>query len=342
MTQATHPAEALEKGVRLRRGHLGGLTLDVALLVVALLSVATLFAAEDWLPDMLSFFRPQMFYGSVLVLLAALMLRRWARAVLAALLMAFNAWPLMVRAVPLPAQAPAEAVTIRVMSANLLHDNTRTDLVRGAVDAIAPDVLVVQEMRHDWAPTIGSLTQFPYRASRLLPVIDDVDIVSRFPLSEVRRVGRRPGLDVGGGVAWRARVDPSPSGRPFILYAIHPPTPRSRLGWEERARYLDEIAKLIRAEPVGTPVMVVGDWNTPAWSPLLGRFAEAAHVAPTDALPWPAATRIFAVLGLPLPHWLGTPIDRLAVSPQIAMADFRVGPFIGSDHLPVFADLAVP
>jgi endonuclease/exonuclease/phosphatase family metal-dependent hydrolase len=36
------------------------------------------------------------------------------------------------------------------------------------------------------------------------------------------------------------------------------------------------------------------------------------------------------------------PIDHVVVSPEVRVTDRRVGPDVGSDHLPVEATLAIP
>jgi endonuclease/exonuclease/phosphatase (EEP) superfamily protein YafD len=38
---------------------------------------------------------------------------------------------------------------------------------------------------------------------------------------------------------------------------------------------------------------------------------------------------------------LRIPIDHCLVSPSVAIVDRRVGPPVGSDHLPVFVDFAI-
>lgn len=322
---------------RLREG-LGLRLLSIALFVLLLLSLTTLLAAWFWLPDMLSFFRPHLFYLSVLLLAGTMVGRRRGWMFLAAGLVAFNAWPLMVQVMPLPQAPPPDAPTIRVMSANLLWDNPHTDRLQQAVAEVAPDILVVQEEAVRWRDAIAKLDQLPYRSR-----FTGVDVASRFPIT-----ARKVGLDIahlrnaiGGQMALRAEIDPGAAGRPFVLYDIHPPTPRSLLGWQVRAAYLDAVSRLVAAEPPGTPVIVAGDWNTPTWSPLLRRFVDKTGLAPAAASPWPVPTRIFDLFGLPLPYWLGTPIDRIAVSRNVAVAGFHRGPAFGSDHLPVYADVVV-
>lgn len=322
----------------LRRG-----VLDATLALFAVVSLSTLLAQWFWLPDMLNFFRPVLFYLSVLVAGAAWMQRQRARIVLALALVLFNLAPLVVPAASAPAAVAPGAPTIRVMSSNVRWDNKDYDAFRRAVAAIEPDVLVVQEAIGPWMKVLRGLDALPYKS--LDPEGKGFSkgterILSRFPL-KVTPIGPNMSLMrwlIGGGQALRVEVMP-PGRPPFVVYAIHPPTPRTDLGWRRRAEYLDEIASVVRAEPPGTPVIVAGDWNTPPWSPLFGRFMRETGLASAEALPWPSATRVlFSLEGATL---LGAPIDRVVVSPEIGVAGFHRGPAFGSDHLPVYADVAV-
>jgi endonuclease/exonuclease/phosphatase (EEP) superfamily protein YafD len=44
------------------------------------------------------------------------------------------------------------------------------------------------------------------------------------------------------------------------------------------------------------------------------------------------------------PHlsWLGSPVDHVAVSPDVAVLRYGVGADIGSDHLPVIVEVRLP
>lgn len=317
--------------------------MDGLLGLVLILSLAALLAQWFWLADMLSFFRPLLLGASLAVLLVLLLQRRRLRSGVAVVLVIVNLIPLTVRATAAPAPPDADAQPMRVMSANVLYGNTHFDAFRRAVGEINPDVLVTQESTGPWIGALQGLDGLPYRgveagSSGLLK--GTTQILSRFPLTATR-VGRNMnGMErlVGGGRAVRAEVRP-PGRTPFVVYAIHAPTPRTNLGWQERTTYLEGLAALIAAEPRDTRVIVVGDWNTPPWSPVFRRFVTETGLASAEPLPWPQATRRFAVVhGATL---LGTPIDRIAVSPGIGVAGFHVGPAFGSDHVPVYADLAL-
>jgi endonuclease/exonuclease/phosphatase (EEP) superfamily protein YafD len=81
---------------------------------------------------------------------------------------------------------------------------------------------------------------------------------------------------------------------------------------------------------------VCGDFNTVPWSESLRNFSSDADLRAIHGrfgLPgtWPAGALLLRV-----------PIDNCLLSDGVAVADSRVGPDIGSDHLPLIVDLALP
>ena len=90
------------------------------------------------------------------------------------------------------------------------------------------------------------------------------------------------------------------------------------------------------------PVIVTGDFNLTPWSP---RFRAAWRASGLtfagDYRLWPKTWPAHAVPWKYLPAVLigGIPIDHVLVSRHFAVAAIRRGPYIGSDHYPVLADL---
>lgn len=321
-------------------GGLRSLLCDLIFAIVLGLSAATLFAREAWLEDMISFFRPHLAVGALLLVPLAVLMRSRVRLVLALALCIFNLWPLMVRSHAAP--APAEGDTIRVLSANLLGDSTDYPRFFAMVKETAPDVLVVQEAKPNWRAALGALaSDYPYRASTMVKEMSTVDVLSRRSFSARFIEGLpTPVGEIGGGRPIRVELEPErPGARPLVIYAIHPPTPRTKRGWVARNAYLDTIARAMHQESEQTPVVVAGDWNTPTWSPFFDEFLAATGTASADGASWPAPTRVFKEFDAP--SWLGSPVDHIAVNRGVGVAHFSLGPATGSDHLPIYADVAV-
>ena len=117
------------------------------------------------------------------------------------------------------------------------------------------------------------------------------------------------------------------------VIVVHPPPPVGGALYRERNRYLQALTEYVAA--LQGPVIVAGDLNSSMWSGHYHPLEERAGLHNTrngfGVLPtWPAD---FLAMGIPIDHCL--------VSQDIAVLELRVGPDIGSDHLPLIARLGV-
>ncbi|MCX5515554.1 hypothetical protein C3941_07115 [Kaistia algarum] len=314
---------------------------DAIVLAALVCVVAGYFGATAWLLDMVTFFRPHVAALALGLLLLALLSRSRPRMVVGALVFAAAAYPLIVPSTPMA--DPAKIGNFRVLSTNIMGgDNADTEGYRRLVEAVTPDVVVAQEVVPEWRQTLKGLAGYPYFAG---PEFRDgessVMVASRYPIRASRLYWRdHPQQDAAlGAIPLRVEILRPGAQRPLIVYAIHPPTPRSYVAWKARNVYLDEIAAHVADDLKGSDVIVVGDWNTPYWSPFFSKMLAKAGLRASEGA-WPAPTRIFREFGAP--DFLGSPIDHVEVSPSIGVVGLKIGDEFGSDHLPVIADLAVP
>lgn len=319
-------------------GRSGAWIVWTAALVAALLTALAAMAGHLWIGDMVTFVRPQLALATLLALAVALLFRRWVAGIALAALLALNVLPLVVSGIP---SAPsADGSNLRILSANVLFDNPTPARFSDVVAELAPDIIVTQEAKYEWPGMLAALADYPYLVGPEISKWNGNLVLSSHPL-RARLVEDMPpsGEELGGGQAVRVEADLPGRALPLVIYAIHAPTPRTFEGWKARNRYLEVLAERIASEPPGTPVLLAGDWNTPVWSPAYASTLSRAGLEASERSLWPAATRIFAsVAGINI----GTPIDHIAVSKGIGVADFFAGPGFGSDHLPVVADLKLP
>ncbi|MCW5698171.1 MAG: endonuclease/exonuclease/phosphatase family protein [Bauldia sp.] len=313
-------------------------------LIVALASYAFALAIlirlvwpGGWPVELAALFHHYVAIGGALLLLVALLFRVGLSQLVLAVAVGAAFWPLLVSGVPIAESA--ERSNLRIMSANVVHGIPSAEPFGEIIAAFAPDIVVMQEIAEPVTALIAALPDYPHVASPWA-VPQGVVVISRHPMTH----GPIPGLaepprGAGGGLGLRAEIA-IPGDRPLILYAIHAPTPKAEIGFEARARYLDAVAAAIAAEPEGSLIVLAGDWNTPPWSPTFTRLFDTTGLATSETSAWPGPTRI--IRRFDFIHWLGSPVDHIAVSPQIAREAFTIGPDIGSDHLPVIADLLVP
>ncbi|WP_073052205.1 endonuclease/exonuclease/phosphatase family protein [Kaistia soli] len=314
---------------------------DASLVPVAVLVLAGHFGRADWLLDMTNYFRPHIAGMALLLLLVAIMGGGWLRLAAAFLVFVAALYPLV--ATSLPAATTVSKGNLRLTTANVFGPNRDYARFEAMVAEIAPDILVAQEAVGAWPLHLAALPGLPFVSDLGLRYRSHVMVASRYPI-KTTLIGLEPpavpSYRTGGSLALRIEVDRPAATRPLVIYAIHPQTTRTYEGWFARNAYLHAIAKRLKAEKPGTDLIVAGDWNTPFWSPVLAEFFAASGLQTTERGSWPPPTRFFREARLP--PALGTPIDRVAVSKDIGLADIHIGKPFGSDHLPVTADLAIP
>lgn len=314
---------------------------DATVLPVALLVIASHFGDRAWLFDMTTFFRPHIAAMALVLVALGLLTRSLPRLLGAILLFGAALYPLLVPAAPMATKV-AQA-NFRVMSTNLMGaDNHDTEAFRTLVAVEAPDIVVAQEVVPAWRPTLSSLEGYPYTAG---PEFQDrestVMVASRYPIRAAQLFWQAhlEGGPAPGAIPLRIHVARPAPQKPLIVFAIHPPTPRAYRDWKSRNAYLEQVVVQAVREGPDAEVIVVGDWNTPSWSPFFARTVAGAGLRTSEGA-WPSPTRVFQEFGAP--DLLGTPIDHIAVAPSIGIKALTVGDHFGSDHLPLIADIELP
>lgn len=317
---------------------------------VAVATIAWQFASVFYFGDLITFFLPVLAIGSLLAVAIALLLRRRAQLVIAVLCAAINIWPLVtpVRA----STTTAGGSNIRVVTSNVLGNRSDYSSLISWSSNAGIDLLAQQEVSGYTLRRLTALGQhFPSTPPlSLLGRNPGVMAWSTWTIVKASWVSDGlPTPDYGwGDLPMRIELAPpasSPTGassapKPLVVYVLHPSTPRSLLQWEYRNAYLAAVAKAVAAEPKDTPIIVLGDFNTPTWSPFYKRFIADTGLVDASGTSWPSVTRFFRRFR-DIGH-LGAPIDHILVSPGIEVRSFELGPDVGSDHLPVIADLRLP
>lgn len=329
------------------------LSISASIMLVAAtaaMTAARLGASSFYYGDLLTFFLPTLFFVSVVALVAAVISGHKFLVAIAFIVAILNGLPLFT---PIErAAATAGTRELRVATSNVLKDrNDYDDLIAWSTNSNI-DVLGQQEVTGYVLRYFGALRQhFPsVPPTELLGRHPEVMAWSGWRITKAEHVQNVPPIPQFGWGGSPLRLELAPPGTSgdmaaaspptLVVYVLHPTTPRSFDQWESRNLYLEAVAKSIAAEAPGTPVVAMGDFNTPTWSPFFQSFIRTSRLVDAAGTGWPATTR-FARRFAKLFHF-GSPVDHILVSRNIEVKRFEVGPDIGSDHFPVIADLRLP
>jgi len=218
----------------------------------------------------------------------------------------------------------AEDAIFRVASINVLYSNPRSDLVVDWVRTAAPDLVMFQEVHGPWPRALRELDpQYPYRlASR-----DGGLMLSKVPL--------RPLEDLTGfGEAQRfVAAELRVGNRRVHVIGGHFAKPAGISRFEARNAGYEAVIR--RVQDTNVPVIVAADFNATPLSPALLSFMRRSGLSTAQiGLPprssWPAR----------LPY-AGLLIDHVMVGKDWRILRMGAGEHVGSNHLPVYADLAL-
>jgi endonuclease/exonuclease/phosphatase (EEP) superfamily protein YafD len=299
------------------------------------LALAVLTAGEQvWTLDLLTFFWPVFTLAAGILLLASLPFGGMAARLAALAAVGVCAVPLLMLP-PAPDDSPGEK--LRILAANLYVGNPDPRPFVALLTRTRPDIVVTEETRRRFSEAVRGSGLYPFETEGELAAADDKKVFSRYPIREYRQLDDLPGSKVERH-AMRLVVE-TPAG-PVVVYAVHPDTPRSAEQWRERNAYFERLAAAIRSEAAGMPVVLAGDWNMPAHSAFFRDFFATTGYRFARPGYWLPATRFS--MRLARFGYFGSTIDHVAVSPQIRVTGWKRGSDIGSNHLPVIVDLALP
>jgi len=221
----------------------------------------------------------------------------------------------------------------RVLTANVLYKSDDYEKMLNLVAAEDPDVVIIVEETPRWREGLTPLAQrYSYQehsgATARVKGMSGVGVYSKTPLS-VLPLDSVPYRDERPALA----VTTSLGGREVTFVAVHPWTPHTPSAYGKRNAQLAALAEFTAL--AGEHAIMVGDMNitpqSPDFGPLVASHGLVSARAGRGWQPsWPAP------LG-----WFGIPIDHAFVTGGIEVSDFRMGPFVGSDHYPTILDFSV-
>ena len=257
-----------------------------------------------------------------------LLVRRHGRlALIAGVLTLVNAaeWLPYYSTVSLISHAHGPDETLVVVSANVYSRNRRSEELLRWMKQTDADVVFLSEVDPWWADQIETWkSDWPHQIVHPREDNFGLALLSQHPITDSQV------FDLDGLIpAVHCRIM-APSGE-WTLVGLHPLPPVGRAYSALRNQQLATAEKRIAAFP--KPRVVLGDLNTTSSSPFFQDFLAASGLHDSRAgfgwqPTWPAGNALLRI-----------PIDHCLVEPGVQVLDRQVGPDIGSDHLPIRAQL---
>ena len=226
---------------------------------------------------------------------------------------------------------PANAV--RLIIANVYMYNREANALLNTVEQADPDMLLLMETDRWWIDHVAPLRE-RYRHHHELPIDNTygMALYSRYPLKDfTTKFFQHDSVP-----SFHCRVQ-LPGGRWFSFHGVHPVPPilsehPDNAGQQEEE--LVEVGALVKERTL--PTVVAGDFNDVAWSNTSRLFQISGRLQDTrvgrglyDS--FDANSRVM--------RW---PLDHVYVSEEFRVVSFRKLGYFGSDHFPIYVELALP
>ncbi len=236
-----------------------------------------------WWVRILDFPRLQIAILSGLVLVAALFLSGPSRLLIPALMLAacgYQLWRIRPYTAFHPVEmnlAPHAPDEIRVLSANVLMENARHDLLLKVVEAFDPDILLLMETDRTWMDAVEPvLARYSTVLREPRPDHYGMLFATRLAVDEARIIR----LTTGDTPSVFAQLK-GPDGTVFRFAGLHPRPPVPGQDTEERDAEIYYAARF--AAKSGVPLIATGDFNDVAWSDTSQSFKHVGqYLDPQD------------------------------------------------------------
>jgi endonuclease/exonuclease/phosphatase (EEP) superfamily protein YafD len=299
---------------------------QAAAVLTLVFSVVTLLPVDHHAVQLFTHFRLQYLGASVILLLVLGAWHEPRYAIAMALAAALNANSVL----PWYFDEPTggTGTEFKVLLANVLARNEDHAPLLDLIEAEQPDLVFLIEVTPSWAESLTRLsTSYAHSIVEPRNGTFGIAMFTRLPMTSAAAVDSSPlafptivaTLEVGG--------------KSLNVVATHPMIPLGKANHEARNRQLDGVARLLQKS--GGARLLAGDLNVTMWD---------SEYAALENRTWLRNAR--QGFGL-LPTWptffppAMIPIDHLLVSDEIGVTEFRTGPRIGSDHLPLIATLTL-
>ncbi|MGV3526424.1 MAG: endonuclease/exonuclease/phosphatase family protein [Candidatus Sericytochromatia bacterium] len=302
---------------------------QLGVLALAALSLGDRFGALHPLLDLLAHFKVQFALLLAVSLLPLLLLRSRFLLLLVLGVLGTNAVDLLPWYLPQAAPVRSAAPPLKLLLANVHFANTQVAPLQQLIATEQPDLVVLQEA-NDWHRQMMQQfkPQLPYHFRPPGPKSYGLSVWSRYPVSQPQFM--LLGQDHLPSLSGRLHVN----GQTYGLLTTQLSSPL-RVTNGARNRQLDTLARYVDEHP--DTALLLGDFNISMWSPYYKQLEKRTGLHNCrlgfGVMPsWPAK----------LPSWARIPIDQCLVSPALRVEQIRVGPSVGSDHLPLLITLSQP
>ncbi|HEY9691935.1 MAG TPA: endonuclease/exonuclease/phosphatase family protein [Oculatellaceae cyanobacterium] len=311
--------------------------LILGITAITLLSIGSSFGGSLYF-EIASHFKVQYLFITILLFFLLSLTRKKLFFIIALFCVFINTADVIHWYIPQAIPSQQSLNKIRVLLVNINTQNNNYFQVISLVRKEKPDVAVFLELDEFWANQLQSINDIlPYAVGRANPDNMGIAVYSKRPLEkpDIKFLGSSNNASVVGDLLINKQV--------ISLVATHflpPLQPELLLSTKQQLNAVSSYVKQLKQ-----PKLIIGDLNTTMWSHSYKDFIQKTGLRNArqgfGILPtWPTEAK-FSPIKPPLSWLLLIPIDHFLISPEIKVLNIRTGANVGSDHLPLIAELVL-
>ena len=217
---------------------------------------------------------------------------------------------------------------IKVISTNIYQFNKEFDRFKTFIRKENPDIFITIESNKDWEKAMRDLEDnYPHTEKITLENTYGMHLYSKIPFEDITTH-----YYVADDVPSIEAHMKTEKGEDFILFVVHPPPPSPTEEENSKERDGDLMCIAKRTKELNKPTLVIGDFNTVAWSKISNFFRKKSGLI--DGRHGRGILASFHAK-----YWLlRAPLDLVFHSSSIFIKELKVLENIGSDHFPIYCE----
>lgn len=297
---------------------------EVLVYITLATTILGYFSKFNFLFDICSQFRMQyLLFGLILLVYCIIKKRKTVTGLLIVCIVVLNLFSVL-GSVKVNDNTKKQGFTIEVV--NVLRENQKYDTVRNEINGNSPDIVVIQELDDKWSEELQPVKEnypFMYEISR-----DDgfgIALYSKIHITEIRKlnVGMLDIPAISAFCDYRGKV--------FEIICVHTTPPTNQTYFKNTQKITQDLADYIAEN--GHNAIIAGDFNTSHYSYNYKNFIKTSKMKDLSSIfhpTWPTF--------LLFPFRIT--LDHIFITKSFAVRDYAVGKNIGSDHLPIWAEIS--
>ncbi|MCD4778956.1 MAG: endonuclease/exonuclease/phosphatase family protein [Candidatus Omnitrophica bacterium] len=307
------------------------MTRSALIYITIVFTLTGFFSHLGWFFDLTSHFRLQYFILLLVLTFSFSLKKQWRLVIVSGLAAALNLIQIGPYYLPRTQARPPATQKKQSLSILLINLNAYNHQFRSVIEHIQemkPDIIALEELTPKWQDTLAAtLREYPDYAANIREDGFGIGLYSRVRMDtmNIRFLGE---VEVPSVTA-----DMTIRNEKVSLLFTHPLPPGNPKTYRARNQQLEHISSL--RDQFHDKMILIGDLNTTSWSHAFKNFSKKMGLIDSRMgrglqTTWPA----------PIP-FVGITIDHILISPDIDVRERMIGPYIGSDHFPVYIQLRI-